>query len=72
MMPCGILLYFLLFCLFLSNKYVTLKYHLGLTGIDSELEWYVSMQWVGNFHLNLSYQNFIWQRKLCSRCLIEV
>ena len=27
---------------------------------------------VGNFHLNLSYQNFIWQRKLCSRCLIEV
>ena len=66
MMPCGILLYFLLFCLFLSNKYVT------LTGIDSELEWYVSMQWVGNFHLNLSYQNFIWQRKLCSRCLIEV
>ena len=44
----------------------------GLTGFDSELEWYVSMQWVGNFHLNLSYQNFIWQRKLCSRCLIEV
>ncbi len=30
MMPCGILLYFLLFCLFLSNKYVTLKYHFGL------------------------------------------
>ncbi len=43
----------------------------GLTGFDSELEWYVSMQWVGNFHLNLSYQNFIWQRKLCSCCLIE-
>jgi len=19
------------------------------------------MQWVGNFHLNLSYQNFIWR-----------
>ena len=30
MMPCGILLYFSLFCLFLSNKYVTLKYHFGL------------------------------------------
>ena len=44
----------------------------GLTGFDSELEWYVSMQWVGNFHLNISYQNFIWQRKLRSRCLIEV
>ena len=44
----------------------------GLTGFDSELEWYVSMQCVGDWHYNLSYQNFIWQRKLRSRCLIEV
>ena len=51
---------------------VEMKYILGLTGFDSGQKWYVSMQWVGNFHLNLSYQNFIWQRKLCSRCLIEV
>ena len=44
----------------------------GLTGFDSELEWYVSMQCGGDWHYNLSYQNFIWQRKLRSRCLIEV
>ena len=44
----------------------------GLTGFDSGQKWYVSMQWVGNYHLNLSYQKIIWQRKLCSRCLIEV
>ena len=47
-------------------------YQLGLTGFDSGQKWYVSMQWVGNYHLNLSYQKIIWQRKLCSRCLIEV
>lgn len=35
---------------------------MGLTGFDSVAKWYVSMQWVGNFHLNLSYQNFIWQQ----------
>lgn len=28
----------------------------GLTGFDSELEWYVSMQCVGDWHYNLSYQ----------------
>ena len=47
-------------------------YQLGLTGFDSGQKWYVSMQWVGNYHLNISYQKIIWQRKLCSRCLIEV
>ena len=26
----------------------------GLTGFDSELEWYVSMQCVGDWHYNLS------------------
>ncbi len=35
---------------------------MGLTGFDSGLEWYVSMQWVGNFHFNLSYQTIIWQQ----------
>ena len=30
MMSCDILLYFLVFCLLLSNKYVTLEYHFGL------------------------------------------
>ena len=44
----------------------------GLTGFDSELEWYVSMQCVVDWHYNPSFQKFIWQRKLCSRCLIEV
>ena len=45
---------------------------MGLTGFDSELEWYVSMQCVGNLHLNLSYQAIIWQQYLCSRSVIEV
>lgn len=44
----------------------------GLTGFDSELEWYVSMQCVGNLHLNISYQAIIWQQYLCSRSVIEV
>ena len=31
----------------------------GLTGFDSELEWYVSMQCVGDWHYNLSYQTLM-------------
>ena len=57
----------------LSTIMLSMMLHcLGLTGFDSGQKWYVSMQWVGNYHLNLSYQKIIWQRKLCSRCLIEV
>jgi hypothetical protein len=41
-------------------------------GFDSGQRWYVSMQCVGCWHYNLSVQKFIWQRKLRSRCLIEV
>ena len=44
----------------------------GLTGFDSGLEWYVSMQCVGDWHYNLSYQAIIWQQYLCSRSVIEV
>ena len=43
----------------------------GQTGFDSGQKWYVSMQCVGDWHFNLSYQNFIWQQQLCSCCLIE-
>ena len=46
----------------------------GLTGFDSELEWYVSMQCVGDWHYNLSYQNFIWQRitlSLLNRSIVD-
>lgn len=43
----------------------------GLTGFDSELEWYVSMQCVGDWHFNPSYQAIIWQQYLCSRSVIE-
>ena len=39
------------------------------SGIGSK--WYVSMQCVVDWHYNPSFQNFIWQRKLCSCCLIE-
>ena len=55
----------------------TVKYHInsalvtGLTGFDSVAKWYVSMQCVVDWHYNPSFQNFIWQRKLCSCCLIE-
>lgn len=31
------------------------RYILGLTGFDSGMEWYVSMQCVGDWHYNLSY-----------------
>lgn len=40
-------------------------------GFDSVAKWYVSMQCVVDWHYNPSFQNFIWQRKLCSCCLIE-
>ena len=46
-------------------------YGLGKTGFDSVAKWYVSMQCVVDWHYNPSFQNFIWQRKLCSCCLIE-
>ena len=61
-----------------SDRHSNRHYHnkaftiLGLTGFDSRQKWYVSMQCVGDWHYNLSYQNIIWQRKLRSRCLIEV
>ena len=45
--------------------------NLGLTGFDSGLEWYVSMQCVGDWHFNPSYQAIIWQQYLCSRSVIE-
>ena len=44
---------------------------MGLTGFDSGLEWYVSMQCVGDWHFNPSYQAIIWQQYLCSRSVIE-
>ena len=43
----------------------------GLTGFDSELEWYVSMQCVVSAHYNLSFQKFNWRKQIRSRCLIE-
>ena len=46
--------------LLIFKRYKTL----GLTGFDSELEWYVSMQCVGDWHFNPSYQAIIWQQYL--------
>ena len=43
----------------------------GRSGFDSGMEWYVSTQRVGDFLYNLSYQEFIWQQQLRSRCVIE-
>jgi hypothetical protein len=44
------------------KKVVTLTILKGMTGFDSGQKWYVSMQCVGDLHLNLSYQNFIWRK----------
>jgi len=47
--------------IFVSLKKVV-THPLGMTGFDSGQKWYVSMQCVGDLHLNLSYQNFIWRK----------
>ena len=52
-------------CVFMTHT------RMGLTGFDSGLEWYVSMQCVGDWHFNPSYQTIIWQQYLCSRSVIE-
>ena len=54
-----------------ENVAKVVRLGMGLTGFDSVAKWYVSMQCVVDWHYNPSFQNFIWQRKLCSCCLIE-
>ena len=44
----------------------------GLTGFDSRMKLYVSMQSVGDLLYNISHQKIIWRKQLRSRCLIEV
>nr|DAL98509.1 MAG TPA: hypothetical protein [Caudoviricetes sp.] len=44
---------------------------MGLTGFDSEMKWFVSMQCIVGWHYNLRRQIFNWRRKLRSCCLIE-
>ena len=45
--------------------------HLGLTGFDSGLRWYVSTRRLLGSLLNLSQGKINWRKKLRSRCLIE-
>ena len=52
-------------------SFIFAHYIMGLTGFDSGQKWYVSMQCVGDWHLNPSYQRIIWRNKLRSRCVIE-
>ena len=55
----------------LLEMHTEISMTLGLFGFDSGMEWYVSTQRVGDFLYNLSYQEFIWQQQLRSRCVIE-
>ena len=35
---------------------------MGLTGFDSEMKWFVSMQCIVGWHYNLRRQKFNWQQ----------
>ncbi|MBP1613064.1 MAG: hypothetical protein H6Q13_512 [Bacteroidetes bacterium] len=48
--------------IFAALKWFIASSKMGLTGFDSGQKWWVSMQCVGNLHLNISYQNFIWRK----------
>ena len=47
-------------------------YHLGLTGFDGKMRWYVSTRRLAGSLLNLSLRKINWRNKIRSRCLIEV
>ena len=44
----------------------------GMTGFDSKMMWYVSMQRVDAPLFNIRHQTINWRKSLRSRCLIEV
>ena len=46
--------------------------HLGLTGFDSRMRWYVSMRSEDCVLHNQAGRKINWQQWVCSRCLIEV
>ena len=63
--------------MYLCNVYVFYfglysGFYSGLTGFDSGMRWYVSMQSNGCELYNHFGQQFNWRKQLRSRCLIEV